>query len=138
VFQDLSTEKRIGSEHERGGIYYLDDRVTPTGLVAGQPDLVLFWHWRLGHPSVQKLRSVIPIESSIFSLGCESCELGKHHRATFQSRVNNRNSSAFELGHSAIWGPSRVPYIKSFRFFLLFINDFSRMMWLYLLKEVRT
>jgi len=44
VFQDLSTRKRIGSGHERGDIYYLDDRVTPTGLVAGQPDPVLLWH----------------------------------------------------------------------------------------------
>jgi len=117
VFQDMSTGKRIGSGHERGGIYYLDDRVTPTGLVAGQPDPILLWHWRLGYPSVQKLQSIILIESSISSLGCESCELGKHHRATFQSRVNNRSSFAFELVHSDIWGPSRVPYIQGFRYF---------------------
>ena len=44
MFQDKSTGKRIGSGHERGGIYYLNDRVTPTGLVAGQPDPVLLWH----------------------------------------------------------------------------------------------
>ena len=35
VFQDLLTRKMISSVHEQGGIYYLDDRVTPTGLVAG-------------------------------------------------------------------------------------------------------
>jgi len=135
VFQDLLTGKRIGSGHERGGIYYLDDRVTPTGLIAGQPDLVLLWHWRLGHPSVQKIRSVIPFESFISSLCCESCELGKHHRAIFQSRVNNRNSFAFKLVHSDVRGPNRVPSIKNFRYFLLFVDDFSRMTWLYLLKE---
>jgi len=83
----------------------LDDRVTPAGLLAGQPDPVLLGHWRLGHPLVRKLRSVIHVESSISSLGCESCELGKHHRATFQSRVNNRNSSVFELIYSDVWGP---------------------------------
>jgi len=76
--------------------------VTPTGLVAGQPDLVLLWHWRSGHPSMQNLRSVILFESSISSLGCESCELDKHHRATFQSQVNNCNSFAFELDHSDV------------------------------------
>ena len=53
VYQDLSTGKGIGSGHQRGK-YYLDDRVTPTGLVAGQPDPVLLWHWRLGHPSLQR------------------------------------------------------------------------------------
>jgi len=77
-------------------MHYLDDRVTPTSLVADQPDPVLLGHWRLGHPSVQKLRFVVPIESSISSLGCESRELGKHHRATFKSRVISRSSSAFE------------------------------------------
>ena len=102
VFQYLSTGKRIGSGNERGGICYLDDRVTPTGLVVGEPDPILLWHWRFGHHSVRKLRSVIHIESSISFLGCDSCELGTHHRATFQSRVNNRSSSAFELVHSDV------------------------------------
>jgi len=69
--------------------YYLDDRVTPTGWVAGQPDPILLWHWRLGHPSLQKIRYVIFVESSISSFSRKSCELGKHHRATFQSRVNS-------------------------------------------------
>ena len=72
---------------------------------------------RLGHPLLQKIRSVIPVESSISSLGCEFCELGKHHRATFQSRVNNRSSFAFELVHSNVWGPSHVSSIKDFIFF---------------------
>jgi len=69
----MSTWRKIGSGHERGGTYYLDDQVTLIGLVADQPDPVLLWHWRLGHPSVQKLRSVVPVVSSVFSLGYESC-----------------------------------------------------------------
>ena len=138
MFQDLSIGKRIGSGHERGGIYYLDDRVTPTGLVAGHPNPVILWHWRLGHHALQKIRSVILVKSSIFSLICESCELGKHHRATFLSRVNSRNSSPFELAYSDILGHSRMPSIKDFRYFLLFIDDFSHMTWLYLLREVRS
>ena len=48
---------------------------------------------------MHKFKSVIPVEFSISSLGCESYELGKHHCATFQSQVNNRNSFAFELVH---------------------------------------
>ena len=62
--------------------------------------------------------------------------MGKASSCLFFSRVNNRSSSAFELVHSDIWGPSRVFSVKSFRYFLIFINDFSRMTWLYLLKEM--
>jgi len=81
----------------------------------------------LGSPLVQKMRSVIPVESSISSLGYESCELGKYHRAAFQSRVNSRSSFAFELVHFNVWESSCVPSIKGFRYFLLFVDDFSRM-----------
>ena len=64
-----------------------------------------------------------------------SCEVGKHYRAPFPSRVNSRSSSAFELVQYDVWGPSCMPSIKGFRYFLLFVDDFSRMTWLYLLKE---
>jgi len=109
--------------------------VSPTGFVVGQSDHVLLWHWRLSHPSVQKFLSLVRVESFIFTLGCESYELGKHHHATYQHRVNNRNSIALELVHSDVWGPSHVPSVKGFRFFFIFIDDLCRMTWLYLLKE---
>jgi len=114
-------------------MYYLDDGVSPTGLVAGHP--LLLWHWRLGHPSLQKHQSVIHVESSFSTLGCASCELSKHHRISFSTCDNNRISSAFELVHSDIKGPSRASSIKDFRYFLIFVDDFSRITWLYLLKE---
>ena len=56
--------------------------MAPTGFVADQPDQVLLWNWRLGHPSVQKLQYVVPIMSFASTL---ACELVKHHRATYQS-----------------------------------------------------
>jgi len=43
--------------------------------------------------------------------------------------------STFELVYSDVWGPSLMPSIKDFRYFLLFVDDFSHMTWLYLLKE---
>ena len=73
--------------------------------------------------------------SLVFTLGCESCELGKHHRVSFPSRVNNHSNSAFELVHSDIWGLYRVLSFKDFKYFLIFVDDFPRMTWLYLLKE---
>ena len=62
--------------------------------------------------------------------------MDKHHRVSFSSRVNNRSSPAFELVHSDVWGSSRVPSSKGFRYFLIFVDDFSRITWLYLLKEI--
>jgi len=46
----------------------VDNGVSPTGLVVGQPDSILLWHWCLGHPSLHKFRSVISIEFSSLHL----------------------------------------------------------------------
>ena len=73
----------------------------------------------MGHPSIKKMLFVIPVESFISSFGCETCELSKHYRATFQNRVNSPSNSAFELVHSDVWGPSYMPSIKGCRYFLL-------------------
>jgi len=35
IFQDLLTGKRIGTGYKRRVMYYLNDKVLPTGLVAG-------------------------------------------------------------------------------------------------------
>ena len=119
VFQDLSTERRIGSGmREKACTIWMT--VSPTGFVVGQSDHVLLWHWRLSHPSVQKFLSVVRVESFIFILGCESYELGKHHHATYHSGVNNRSSSTFVLVHSDIWDTSHVPSVKGFRYFFHF------------------
>ncbi|KAF3772684.1 GLE1 protein, partial [Nymphaea thermarum] len=59
-FQDLQTGKTIGGGYEKGGVYILS---APMGLAAtsstSEPT-VFQWHLRLGHPSVPKLRSLLP------------------------------------------------------------------------------
>ncbi|KAK4390000.1 Retrovirus-related Pol polyprotein from transposon TNT 1-94 [Sesamum angolense] len=75
----------------------------------------------------------LPIKSP--RLACESCELGKHHRASFPPRVDKRSSSPFTLVHSDIWGPCRFESINGFRYFITFVDDYSRMTWVYLLKD---
>jgi len=72
-------------------MYYLDDGVSPTSLVTGQPDPILLWHWYLGHPLLQKFQSVIYVESSFSTFGCL---VRWASIVSFSSRVNNRSSSA--------------------------------------------
>jgi len=50
-------------------------------------------------------------------------------------RVGTITASAFKLIHSDVWDPCRVLLVKRVRYFLLFIDDFSCMTWLYLLKK---
>ena len=69
------------------------------------------------------LRFVVSISSSVSSLDYESCELSKHHRATYPSRVNNRSCSAFELVRSDVWGSSHVSFVKNLDIFSFLSHD---------------
>ena len=67
-------------------------------------------------------------------LSCESCQFGKYHK-TFSSMVVNYYSSPFGVVHTDIWGPTRVKSVFDFSYFVTFIDDYSRMTWLFLMKD---
>ena len=73
--------------------------------------------------------------SSLSSLECESCQLGKHTRVSFPKRLESQTKSPFELVHTDVWGPSRTASTLDFRYFVTFIDDFSRCTWLFLTKS---
>ncbi|RVX16320.1 Retrovirus-related Pol polyprotein from transposon RE1 [Vitis vinifera] len=59
------------------------------------------WHrTHLGHPSLSKFQKMVPSFSSLSSLVCESCQLGKHTHVSFPKRLNNQAKSPFELVHT--------------------------------------
>jgi len=50
-------------------------------------------------------------------------------------RVHKSALSPFALVHSDIWGHSRVCSTLSFYYFVTFIDDFSRCIWVFLMKN---
>ena len=50
-------------------------------------------------------------------------------------RVNNCSSTPFELVHLDVWGPCSVVSLTGFWYFFMFVNDYSRTNWLYLMKN---
>ncbi|KAK6796289.1 hypothetical protein RDI58_003990 [Solanum bulbocastanum] len=130
---DRSTGQMIGTGHESQGLYYLTSSNSLTACsVTDSPDII---HKRLGHPSLSKLQKMVPSLSSLSTLDCESCQLGKHTRATFSRSTEGRSESIFSLVHSDIWGPSRVSSTLGFRYFVSFIDDYSRCTWVFLMKD---
>ncbi|XP_070006743.1 uncharacterized protein [Nicotiana sylvestris] len=112
---DRSTGQTIGTGRESEGLYYLNSlSPSTTCRVTDPPDLI---HCRLGHPSLSKLQKMVPSLSSLSTLDCESCQLGKHTRASFPRSVESHAESVFSLVHFDIWGPSRVSSILGFRYF---------------------
>ena len=117
----------IGTGHESQGLYYLTCSNSLTACsVTNSPDLI---HKRLGHPILSKLQKTVSSLSSLSTLDCESCQLGKHTRATFSHSTESRLEFIFSLVHSDIWGPSIVSSTLGFRYFVSFIDDYSRCTW---------
>jgi transposase InsO family protein len=129
----------LGTGTEHDGLYYLDngsDEVALTSCLSLGEELLLH-HRRLGHLSFAALSRIYP---TLFKscprelLVCDACELAKHTRAPYAS-VGLRSSKPFEIIHSDVWGPCEVQSILGHRWFVTFIDCFSRYTWLYLLKH---
>jgi transposase InsO family protein len=99
------------------------------------------WHLRLGHLNFKGLQLLYkkrmvyglpPIEP--LKTTCESCILAKQHRKTFPVGESYREKHPLEIVHSDLCGPMQTPSISGRLYFLTFIDDFSRKVWVYFLK----
>jgi len=66
-------------------------------------------------------------------LVCDACEFGKHTRASYISR-GLRSVNPFVLIHSDVW-TSPIISVSGMKYFVTFIDCYSRMTWLYLMKH---
>lgn len=70
VFQDLKTKRTIGGGHESDGLYYLDSGPRAGAVALHSSVSASQWHCRLGHPSLQKLKLLVPSLQSLSNLEC--------------------------------------------------------------------
>ena len=97
----------------------------------------MLWHYRLGHPNFFYLKRLFPslfmnINPHFFQ--CDICQLSKHTRSHYAPKIY-KPSKPFFLIHGDIWGPSRIQNITGARWFLLLIDDHTRVSWNFLMKE---
>ncbi|CAJ2655949.1 unnamed protein product [Trifolium pratense] len=146
--EDKHSGRTIGNAKELNGLYYLDNQNLPPNPLNNNNSLfsesiktnrekVFLYHRRLGHPSFRVMKQIFPSffkNLDVESLCCEVCELAKHKRASFP--VSNKvSTSPFYLIHTDVWGPSNVPNISGARWFVTFIDDCTRVTWVYLLRQ---
>jgi hypothetical protein len=65
---------------------------------------------------------------------CARCQFGKAHRLPFQES-KFESKAPLELVHTNVFGKVRYPSISGMRYMITFINDLSRYVWVYFLKE---
>ena len=94
---------------------------------------------RLGHMN-EKGMTILSKKDCLGSTGtgkldfCEHCVFGKQKRVNF-STAKHRTQGNLDYIHSNLWGPSRVLSFGGKRYMLTFVDDFSRKVWVYFLRQ---
>ncbi|KAJ0456158.1 putative RNA-directed DNA polymerase [Helianthus annuus] len=99
------------------------------------------WHKRYGHVNVDTLVSM-GNKGSVLGLPkiikdesiCEGCVSGKQARKAFSKKIIWQATKPLELVHSDICGPMRTESIGGCKYFITFIDDYSRKAWVFFLK----
>jgi hypothetical protein len=98
------------------------------------------WHCRYGHLShkglkllqhKQMVRGLPQLKAS--SKICTDCMVGKQHREAIPKRSLWRASQRLQLIHADICGPITPVSNSKKRYFISFIDDYSRKVWIYFL-----
>ena len=132
----------VCKEVRRNGIYVLNAEVMSkleSHIASINPDATIKWHNRLTHVSVKGLKLLSDKgafgKDFVFDIPFyDHCVLGKHHRLSFSFNVH-RASRALEYIHSDLWGLVSNPTSGGNRYFLSMIDDYSRRVWVILLKD---
>ena len=135
----------IGSATKTGCLYYLNcksirQRVNVTRARAG----VNVWHQRFGHLNETSLKQLAK-EGLVDGLSsddlsdkfdvCESCIKGKIHRTPFPKTGGKRADEPLGLVHSYVCGKINSKSLSGGEYFLTFIDDKTRYIWVYILKQ---
>ena len=97
-------------------------------------DMFNLWHRRLGHASVGKLNILLHTNMSPNDLKCVVCCEGKQSRKPFVSNEKTARS-LLELVHTDVCGPITPRSIGGARYFIIFIDDYSKKVFVYVMKS---
>ena len=130
-------------------LYYLDCETTisqekvsiASGLLVDNK--ANLWHQRLGHLNEHQLKGMasqdlvkgLHIPCNTRMSFCEKCVEGKMARKPFQSVGEIRTTRKLQLVHSDVCGPMPTESIGGSRYFVTFVDDYSRFCRVYFMKR---
>ncbi|KAL4035407.1 hypothetical protein IC575_004092 [Cucumis melo] len=142
----MSSGRTIGTARHSRGLYILDNDTSCSSLSrvsllssyfsTSKQDCML-WHFRLGHPNFTYMQYLFPhlfSKLDVSSLSCDVYIRAKQHRVSFPSQPY-KPTQPFNLIHSDVWGPSKVTTSSGKRWFVTFIDDHTRLTWVYLITD---
>jgi len=123
---------------KRGSLYMIVDKdmVAVTEAVNNST----LWHQRLGHMSEKGIKLMVA-KGKLSSLKhvdvgvCEHCIFGKQKKVSFSRAGKTLKVEKLELVHTDVWGTTLVKYVGNSRYYVTIIDDSTRKVWVYFLKN---
>ncbi|CAI5465411.1 unnamed protein product [Closterium sp. Yama58-4] len=141
-----SSGRFIGKAHQDGGLFKLvaTPNLASANAAVAKPSLEV-WHNRYGHLSVSTIRTMATqgvVHGIVADLStneevekCSACLEGKMARKPFPTRTKPLASNPLDLVHTDLCGPITPTSKGGARYILTFLDDTTRMVWVYLLMD---
>jgi hypothetical protein len=146
LIYDMQTNSRVstGEVNHQSRLYTFSEFIELDSalLLTHADESSRIWNERFGHLNFRYMQQISKqilvdgLPDIHFSKGvCEGCVLGKHPQEKFDKGKSQRASTPLDMIHSDLMGPFLHPSINKARFFLIFVDDFSRFTWIYFLRK---
>jgi len=101
----------------------------------GERTTPVSWHKRLGHPVFRIVHRVLskfklPVISNKADPFCSACAQAKGHQLPFYPFIS-KVCKPLQLIHSDVWGPSPTISVNGNRYYVSFIDVFTRYTWVF-------
>lgn len=136
----------VASGSSEQSLFILDLFKQPLSSNIAPPADLQLWHERLAHVNRRDIiqmarRGVVKgiSESQVTEKNtnevCKGCIYGKGHQAPLPKSSSTRTSAALELVHTDVAGPISTPSLGGSRYFITFIDDFSKWTTVYTMQS---
>ena len=125
---------------KKTGTLYVTSNLENIVAVADADGKSNLWHQRLGHMSEKGMKTLLskgklPDLKNVDVGLCEDCIFGKQKKVSFTKIDKTPKAERLELVHTDVWGPSPVSSLAGSLYYVTFIDDSTRKLWVYFLKK---
>lgn len=131
--------KILLTAERRNSLYYLVAGIVVGSMNLAEADDIELWHKRLGHLGEGGMRELMKKGIISASEGqklkqCEHCVIGKSKKLPYKAGKHT-SKSPLDYAHCDLWGPAQPATMGGGRYFMSIIDDYTRKVWVYILKE---
>ena len=124
--------------HVSNGLYHFSTKNAPPRAFSSIRISFDQWHRRLGHAAFPVVQCVLssnklPVDKITRHSVCSDCQLAKCHALPF-SKSTYVSKSPLDLIFTDVWGPASVASTTGARYYVSFLDNYSKFLWLFPIK----